>query len=104
MIKLFDDSNVNDLPNLNFETKKNLTGRESIPPFKLVCSHFKPFDFISKFYLYLILAPSTILGKKYKMYVSNLIFNFFVYFQELLEDDDDFEVAEPSLELSGTHA
>jgi len=24
--------------------------------------------------------------------------------QELLEDDDDFEVAEPSLELSGTHA
>ena len=28
----------------------------------------------------------------------------FYMFQELLEDDDDFEVAEPSLELNGTHA
>ena len=27
-----------------------------------------------------------------------------IFFQELLEDDDDFEVAEPSLEISGTHA
>ena len=30
--------------------------------------------------------------------------NLFSFIQELLEDDDDFEVAEPSLDLSGTNA